>query len=226
MNSTTSENTFIALAKDNEELHDPIFDGIVDECRFKLAPIKILWILKEPWENLEDNEKGGGWSVTRDLLLNGEFENNKGSYPPMAYVSYSIANGFLNYADTPYLMESDNVRDALRTLAYINIKKFPGGTTSEGIDIQSYYTLYEDFLINQIEDINPEVVIFGGTHYFFQNKLSLNDMSTQSDGPSFANKNGRLYIAAYHPNQRTISKDSYVDGIVNTIKLEYAKNIT
>ena len=82
MNNCISESSFIRLAETNSEFHKPIFDGVVDESRFSAASIKILWVLKEPWEKLPNGIRGGGWSVTRDLLLNGDFKNNKGTYPP------------------------------------------------------------------------------------------------------------------------------------------------
>ena len=140
------------------------------------------------------------------------------TYPPMAYVSYAVTHDFLKYSDIPRLTHDHQVRDSLRTLAYINIKKFPGGTSSYGKNIQYYYNHYEPFLIDQIERINPDVVIFGGTYKFFSRRLNLGPLEKNPLGPSYLQKDGRLYISAYHPDQRTIGKNIYVEGIVSVIK--------
>jgi len=216
----TTEESFAALAESHNEFHFPIFDGVVDQDRYLSSSPRILWILKEPWEKLKSGEKGGDWSVTRDLLLNGEFTDNKGTYPPMAYVSFSIANGFMKYSDIPYVTKDPAVRDALRTLAYINVKKFPGTTTSNGDEIRTYYERYKDFLHSQIEMIAPNVVIYGGTSHLFRHRLGLHHFSSQPGGPDFVVKDGILHISAYHPNQRTMTKELYVEGIVETIRRE------
>jgi len=222
MDYTTTEDAFKILAESKNEFHRPIFDGVVDLKRYGQSSIKILWVLKEPWEKLRNGARGGGWSVTRDLLRDGEFKNNKGTYPPMAYVSYAVENGFLDYSMIPRVASDSKVRDVLRTLAYINIKKFPGNTSSSPKEIQNYYTRYEAFLLNQVEEIAPDVIIFGGTHHNFCRALRLENLKSHSKGPGFVKQDGRLYIAAYHPNQRSIGKASYVNGIVNTIKIEQA----
>jgi len=213
------EDSFAALAKSHGEFHSPIFDGIVDQNRFLKSSPRILWILKEPWEKLQSGERGGDWSLT-SLLLNGEFTNNKGTYPPMAYVSFSVANGFMKCSEIPYLSEDPAVRDALRTLAYINVKKFPGTTISSGWDIYTYYERYKEFLHDQIEAIAPQVIIYGGTFHLFRERLRLDNFASLSGGPEYVTKGGILHISAYHPNQRTISTERYVDGIIETIRRE------
>jgi hypothetical protein len=212
------EDEFRQLAARNNEFHAPIFDGVVDDAKFYLAEVKILWVLKEPWEKLEPGVKGGDWSVTRDLLLNGELENNKGTYPPMAYVSYAVENGYLDYESIPMMTHDATVRESLRSLAYINIKKFPGSTSSTYAEIQFFFDRYKEFLLAQIQAIPAEVIIFGSTFCHFRPHLDLGEFE-QSDGRArYATSNGRLYIDTYHPSQRTIGKGAYVENIVSIIR--------
>ena len=57
-----------SMAAADKALHAPITDGVVNiECYLASSP-RVLWILKEPWEDLKEGEKGGGWSLTRDLI--------------------------------------------------------------------------------------------------------------------------------------------------------------
>lgn len=61
-------------------------------------------------------------------------------------------------------------------------------------------------------------MIFGGTFWHFANKLSLVDLQHLDKGPRYVVKNGKLFIEAYHPSQTTVSKESYVNGIVDVIR--------
>ncbi len=214
----TSEHEFEKLASANGEFHKPIFDGIVDEQRFQLERIKLLWVLKEPWEKLGASVRGGGWSVTRDLLLKGELKNNRGTYPPMAYVAYAIKNGFLPLSSIHKMTHNHEVRDALRTIAYINIKKFPGHTRANHKIINEYFNRYKEFLVAQIEHINPSVVICGGTGHHFVNAYHLIPKPLIENGPAYCRHNGIHWLFAYHPSQTTIGKHAYIDGITQTIK--------
>jgi len=219
----TSESQFQALADINNEFHRPIFDGIVDEERFYLQEFPVLWILKEPWEKLGENVIGGGWSVTQDLLLNADFTSNRGTFPPMAYVAYSILHDFISCESIPKMTQDLRVRDALRTIAYINIKKFPGKTRANYKIINEYFHKYKDFLFSQIKEIDPKIVICGGTGHYIVNTYGLSPKPIVDKGPACCEFDGRNWIFAYHPSQTTIGKKQYVDGITNTIKAMTAK---
>ena len=90
------------MAESEGSRHDPITDGVVDIDRYLASSPKMLWILKEPWEKLEEGEGGGGWSVTQDLIAKGRI-GNRGTYAPMAYVTYSVFNNYAPYDDIPYV---------------------------------------------------------------------------------------------------------------------------
>lgn len=207
------------LAKQQQIVHDPITDGVVDiDCYLAASP-KILWILKEPWETLKDGEAGGGWSVTKDLLGAGRVDN-KGTYAPMAYVTYSIFNGFPKWNDISYVTKDPRVADSLKNIAYINVKKFPGKTTSNTAEIEKYYEKFRPLLLHQIQVINPDIIIGGRVLPLFLNDFGLCHTDFASGGhASYCVRNQKLYISAYHPGQwSAVRKDVYVDEIVSIIK--------
>lgn len=150
----------------------PITDGVVDVARYIASSPKMLWILKEPWEMRDGNEVLGGWSLTKDLLANGSVDN-RGTYAPMAYVSYSVFNNYLPWSRIPYATEEAGVAHSLKNIAYINIKKFPGGKMSNLREIATFYKRYKHLLMQQIETINPNIVIGGGTLELFFDDLGL-----------------------------------------------------
>src|SRR4051812_26433466 len=112
-------------ARDENSLHDPITDGLIDIDRYLASSPKILWLLKEPWEDLAEGEPGGDWSIPEYLFGKGKI-GNKGTWTRMAYVSFSIFNGFCDYSTIKYATEDPRVQDSLRHVGYINVKKFPG----------------------------------------------------------------------------------------------------
>lgn len=206
------------MAKADGLRDEPITDGVVDVSRYAVSSPKMLWILKEPWEIRENNEALGGWSLTQELLAKGRVDN-KGAFAPMAYVTYSVFNNYLPWSEIPYVSKDAKVRESLLSIAYINVKKFPGKKRSYNPEIAEYYGKYKGVLLNQITGINPEIIIGGSTLHLFFSDLGLQKTMFRSAGSaSFCIHDGRLYIAAYHPSQRTIGKAKYVDDITTVIK--------
>ena len=50
----------------------PITDGAIDATLYAKAPLKILWILKEPWENPDASGAVGDWSLKQWFHENAE----------------------------------------------------------------------------------------------------------------------------------------------------------
>lgn len=221
--STDLWSKYEARAKELGERHGIIKDGIVNDNYYEASQPKILWVLKEAWEKLKDDQIGGGWSVTQDLLNNPDFEfKNNGTYPAMAYASHAIRNGYADYSTIPKLSESVDVQKSLKSLAYINLKKIPGGTRSEQEDIRNYAITYQDLLIQQICEIKPDVIIYGNTYDFIQSPQALptNPLPSHKPGVGFTKKDSILHISTYHPANRQITRENYVNHIVQTIQKE------
>lgn len=209
----------LEMAASNAGLkHFPITDGVVDIDQFLSSSPKILWILKEPWEKLKDGEIGGNWSLTSYLKEDGKI-GNKGSWARMAYVTYSVFNNYLKYEDIPYVTKDPKVGPSLKKIVYINVKKFPGQSTSVRSEIEFYYNRYRGLLKKQITTINPDVIIFGNILSLFLNDLDLKIEDFKSEGSvEVCRKKARLYINAYHPSYWRISGEKYVDDIVAVIR--------
>ena len=209
------------MAESEGSKHHPITDGVVDIGRYLSSSPKTLWILKEPWEKLA-GEGGGGWSVTQklipDLIANREIEGIR-TYRRMTYVTYSIFNNYTSYSDIPYATDDPRVGDSLRNIAYININKYPGNTTSVSSNIEFYYRKNRNILMRQIKTINPDVVIGGNILHLFYDDLGIkSDELKSEESVDFCSKDGRLYINAYHPGYWRIGEKKYVEDIVTVIK--------
>jgi hypothetical protein len=211
--------------KEKENRQDyPIYDGIVDIDRYLSVSPKILWILKEPYDDFDKDGKpcGGSWSITEDVFACAEKSGNKPPFATIAYVTYSVFNNFVKYSEMDYVTEDPRIWEALKNIAYINVNKFPGKKRSDSEIIASYYQKNRELLKNQIDAINPDIVIAGNILYLFYEDFDLTKLDLKSGGPGksaeFCQKDGRLFINAYHPSYWGIKPSKYVDDLVAIIK--------
>src|SRR5690606_11491161 len=199
----------------------PITDGIIDIEKYFRAKYKILWILKEPYDDFDENGNpvGGDWAldeVLRKKLSFSEFEGGRKTYLPMIYTSWGILNGFQLWGEMGNVHSDPSMIEALKSVAYINVKKLPGYTTSQASVIEAAYKENKDILKDQIDVYNPDVVIGGSTLYMFFNDLGLSSADFQSLGSvEYSIKDERIYICAYHPSNRTVKEEIYCDDIIN-----------
>ena len=216
------DEAFDSIKKKENRQDSPIYDGIVDIDRYLSASPKILWILKEPYD--EPTGGGGGYSITEDVLACGEKMTNKAPFAPIAYVTYSVFNKFLKYSEMDLVTEDPRIWEALKNIAYINVNKFPAKTTSDMEIVASHYQKNRDLLKKQIDAINPDIVIAGNILHLFYNDFNLTRQDLVSGGPGksaeFCRKDGRLFINAYHPSYRG-SKQRYCDDLVAIIKEQW-----
>lgn len=203
----------------------PIIDGIVDiEKYFQTAP-KILWILKEPYDDQEDGMAiGGGWHLSKDFLAKKDFYDRMGrsrnTWHPIIYISYGIINDFMPWNGMYLIRNKPSMVDVVQQIAVINVKKMPGLTrTYNFTQIQKAYTEHKELLNRQIELYNPDIIIGGSTLHLFYDQIGIIQSELiEMNSVKYVIKKGKLYIAAYHPGQTQIKRDAYVDDIISTSK--------
>jgi hypothetical protein len=217
------------IISENVEL-TPILDGVIDIDKYWTSKYKILWVLKEPYDDKDEsgNPFGGGWSIPeliRSKQTIWEFEGGgRPTYRPMIYTSWGIFNNFCQWDDMKDVEDDPSMLEALKSIAYINIKKLPGVSESRGSHLQKAYNHDKELLFKQIECINPDIVIFGYTISFFLNDLGFKfeDFKRLGSLKYFIHGN-RIYIDAHHPAQRpgitSISVPEYCNDIINAVKI-------
>lgn len=205
---------------------EPIYDGVVNEEKYLDAKYKILWVLKEPYD-----QDGGGWSL-RETLNPSYYKYTNGAISPISnngggrtnrnilFISYGILNGFLTFQNPnmEYIISHPEMEDTFSKIARINISKLPGGTTSNNSEIAKDYEFWSDIILEQIKGFNPDVIIFGNTFFSsLMNDLGIAqyDMRLYSDKQqlSFCKKNNCLYISARHPGI-WIGRKDYINSII------------
>jgi len=191
-------------------------DGILDYSRYKKANTKILWLFKEAF-NGDDTIKYYSDYVASDHF---DFETKALPAAPnllkrMMYVNYGILKGnFLKWDDMDNYDENEEVYDAFKAAAIINLKKVPGGTQSNMSEINRYFIRDKEIIKKQIDFINPDLIICGGVFDIIKNEFDLENYDSKI-GESGFYKDGRLFIKVYHPSYFIMREEQYVDEVLN-----------
>ena len=211
------------LESSSTSIAEPITDGVVDFDLYLASAPKILWILKEPVDEIENGvPSGGGWSLTQHVLAAGKF-GDKRPFAPIAYIAYSVFNGFKKWAEIKNVSVDPQVKEAVKRIAYININKMPALATSGGTDLGSIYRKNRHLLRKQIDGMQPDVIIAGNILHLFYEDFGFNRQDLTETGLSeFCQRNGRLYINAYHPSYWVCDEETYVNNLVDIIKTHSA----
>lgn len=191
-----------------------ILDGIVNIEEYYDSPIKILWMLKEPYD--KGNGEGGGWSIVEDLdksRSRGSKKDQSGLWSKIIYTSYGILNQFCDFTKMKQVPTND-VRNVLRQIAYINVQKLPATSKSNNSIIQKAYEQHKSIILSQINAFDPDIIIGGMTTHLLRNdKMSINKSENKK------------FVSAYHPAYWGKRQEDYVNDIVISVK-EWHQNKT
>jgi hypothetical protein len=197
-----------------------VLDGIINVEKYLAAKYKILWILKEPYGEWE---KGDSLCKEIDKKRSWDEQPSSGrpTYRPMIYASYGILNDFILWKEIPSI-GNEYVYATIKSIAYINIKKNPGESTSSPSQIKKSYKENKDFLLRQIITYNPDIIIGGYTLPLFFNDLNIpieNKRIISHIIHCYPTKN-KLYLDTFHPSVRssTCSEEDYCNSIISTVK--------
>jgi hypothetical protein len=198
---------------------NPRLDGITDFEKYIKAPVKILWILKEP------NEKKGGnhRNFHKDVRDYGLWTR---TYANIMRVVYGILNEVYDYDNIPKIDTSECTIDdqiLLDEIAIININKSGGGSSTNQRRLEQGYEQdnKREFLKKQIEFINPEIIINSHRiNKFISDQIGENNI-VKIHGERFGFNNSRLIIDTSHPNTIGYSNKNYCNNILSIIANNY-----
>lgn len=213
---------------------EPIYDGVCDPKKYSESTVKIMWVLKEPYDDVDNsgNPMGGGWNIYEKWTQEDKIEevSSNRTWHPVMYVLRSIFED-RKWDDLSWIRdERDEYVEALRNCAYININKMPAGKVSG--DLTEQFAIWCDEINAQILAYQPDVIIFGNTMCYFYDQCYMRKPDLKEcEGISGATdvfltqigENPTLLINAYHPNQRTITRQEYVDSILMSVRQNIGK---
>jgi len=200
----------------------PIYDGAVDAERYFNSTIKIAWLLKEAYQG--KNGVGGNWNYSELLAKDSVYEDFFGSHAsratwhPIIYVSHGILNNFLYYNDMDSIKDDTKMSFVVRDIAIINTQKLPAKnvTSSNMGEIHLAFDKYKDILKSQIDILNPDIIIGGSTMSLYKSLFDLKDEDAYHlENVKYYFKNNKVFIDAFHPAQRTVGREKYIDEIIS-----------
>lgn len=132
-----------------------IVDGILDEELWAQAPRKVLFLLKEAY-----TQKPNGFDLRRHVRAGKRVAGP--TWWRMGCWAYLLHH--FDIARSPcFPAERSVMRSALLSSAVVNVKKSNGKNTSDMDDIVEYAKRDGDLLREQISNINPDIIVAGGT---------------------------------------------------------------
>lgn len=202
-----------------------ITDGVMNPELYFKNNIRLAWMMKESYDS--ENGTGGGWSLfdmfpeNKDLYEYTFKSPHKTTWQPIIYISYSVFNNFKKWSELDWISENHGMCEIVRQIAIINSQKLPsnGVTKTNFSDLEESVQNISDLLERQIILLKPNVFIFANTVNLYQKILDYSlDEFTKINNISYLFKGGNLFINTYHPAQRTISREVYVNDVISIIE--------
>jgi hypothetical protein len=184
-------------------------DGIVDMEHWNKAPVKVM-ILNRETNNIEPSVYKNGIYSIPDAIQRSSRGKTGWTRGNTLRVSGQWAYGILNHQGGSYPQHTEAKRNAFvapLSIAYVNLRKTNGGSVANLKILERDTAHYADLLKEQIELINPDVVICGRTlgyikKYIFGNELEFLDERLYKLGTT-------LFIAHFHPSARKKHAEMY-----------------
>ena len=166
---------------------------------------------------------GGGWEVYGAFNNDDAYKNT--TWQPIVYTVFGIRNHkFYGDSDVPYIHDDKTMVDLMKDIAYINVDKMPGLKTTSDVELAEAYEQWKDIIEEQISLYDPQVICFANTMWLFKKDWDI-DEHTEHESISLGNdkhmlvyhKDDRLCLDTYHPAQRVVARENYVDAIIKAV---------
>ncbi len=193
-------------------------DGIINPDLFFKQTIKILFIAKEHNDlnpNVSDDVYQPGYSGWWNQHVHLQFSHRIGEW------AYGIINGFPDYSEINYQRK----HEALKSIAFINVKKTSGGASSKLNVIMEYISKSKELLQRQIGEIAPTIIICCFRYdKYVESLLDTQGMLLTPNGFGFTLWQGIPVINFYHPSSR-ISKFKLYKQLEEAVNCLMAKQL-
>lgn len=223
-----SKNEFLKEVIEYETMFSTnhIGDGVVDAATYFDSNIKIAWFLKEAY-----TDEAPGFHMREHYGQENAYEyffksHGIPTWHPIIYCSYGILNNFLKWDDMDYIRNKPEMCNVINSIAIINVNKEPSktGTYTLSKNLDEAFSQSKPIIDLQLKVLQPRVHIFGGTAFLYKEYFNLEDRHRVKSSTNSFEKDGNLYIEAYHPANRSNKRNEYVDRIIEDVQRWALKN--
>lgn len=191
-----------------------VYDGITNIKEWNKTPVKILWILKEGNEHTHEDRDHREFHTCVTW-----YSGWKSTYKNIILPTYGILNN-IPYENLPSLSNNAKVGGeyVLDIIALINVNKNGGSSQASSSIIKNNYTKHKDTLLQQIEKIEPNIIINCSRvkrlfddivkQYKLEKKL-YDPRPTPNYVVNYAQNDSKLIIDYWHPGAHLSSKNYY-----------------
>lgn len=170
-------------------------DGVFDDSNWADSNTRILFIMKEV-----NDWKGGD---LKSLFSDGPKHQ---MWHTIARWSAGILNAFPPFDS---IDNDKSLRESIKQIASINLKKTSGGSSSNMSQINAYAHQDKELLRKQISEINPTHIIAAGTFDILIWLLDLNiEVDSPKEKPVFKKELNSWVIPWRHPS-RVNNRETY-----------------
>ena len=213
----------------NGEAILPVYDGVVNIDVYCNQPFKVMWILKEPYEN--GQETSAGWMQFEKID-----SGTVSKLPSLRKITY-ISALLLKYPERNYDSLPQNIEEysnVLQSIAFINTGKFLAKKRTSSSRLQQCYENWEEILHRQIKLYDADVLFFGGTFdvyksYFEKFGCRIKEMDIKYTIKCNLyevefNSKKHLLIDTWHPGYFRCKEQNYVDVLATIAREQQIKN--
>lgn len=183
-------------------------DGIFDELEWGKVKKKILFVMKEVNDPKNEWKNGN----LKDLLRDGP------KYQMWHTVARWAAGMLYDFPEYEEIDTWDKMKKVIRKIASINLKKTSGGSFSNMSVINAYAYIDKELLLEQINEIQPHIIVACGT---FDSLIWLLGLEINPDNPyekPIFNKKRNIRVIQWRHPARVNNKKTY-----NELKGIFAK---
>ena len=193
-----------------------VFDGVISEQEYLKSNLKLCFVLKEV-----NGLGGGGWDL-REFIRSGARSQTWNNIVRWVTCARNIKTN-VNWSD---LEEIDDTRrkNVLSSICAMNLKKSPGGHTTEKASFNAAVTEDKEFIQKQYAIYRPDITICCGTGWELRWALDLNEeevFETSRGIKWFMNKDNKPVFIYAHPAAR-VQDSLLVYGLIDAIREVYA----
>ncbi len=176
-----------------------IQDGIINHALYADQKIKVLFIAKEH-NDLDKNASDDEYKCSYSYWWNG---SEDGSWPGhvrygfshrLSEWAYGILHGFPDYNEIDY----NKKHRALKSIAFINVKKTSGEAVSNSKIIYEYIATSRELLHRQIREISPTIIVSCLRYRWYVEPL----FGAMPNDIGFTTWEGIPTVNFYHPSSR------------------------
>lgn len=220
-------------------MSSPVRDGVARPELYLESGIKVVWLLKEPYDSGEVTINDGGWSIVDDCFAKAgdswERRKDDGSIDKMwtnrtwqmiAYIMHGFRHG-LQYKDMPRVrnVKGRMIMNELLSIGWINASKFANKKSSSDARVLKLFAhVWASLVMKQLQILKPDVVVCGKTFGCLHKEWEESVMPIDDRLPDARSKcqkvkfwkHGEIYIIdAYHPGRKGCQ---YANSIIHALQ--------